>query len=68
MSLDDKWIMGLGIWDNIESTSSLLKESNKILAESYWYNLGAKMLEYEVCKVIFVRTTLQMDKQSELYQ
>ena len=68
MSLDDKWIMGLGIWDNIESALELLKESNGSSTESYWYELGAKMPKYEVCKSIFMSTALQLDKQIDLYQ
>ena len=67
-SLDGKLIMGLGIWDNVESASALLKESNGSPAEPYWYGLGAKMIKYEVCRVSFVSTAPQLDKQTDLYQ
>jgi len=55
-SVDGKRIMGLGIWDSIQSASALLGESNGSPAEPYWYGLGAKSVKYEVCQVVFVST------------
>eukprot|EP01018_Ginkgo_biloba_P029872 Gb_06986 [translate_table: standard] len=53
-SIDGKRIIGLGIWDSIESASALLEKSTGSPAEAYWKGLGAKMLRYEVCKVVHV--------------
>lgn len=61
-SVDGKRIIGLGIWDNIQSASAVLKEANGSPAEPYWYSLGAKKLKYEVCQVVFVSTAPQLEK------
>lgn len=66
-SLDGKRIMGLGIWDNIQSASAPLKESSRSPAEPYWYGLGAKRLKYAVGQVVFVSTTPQLDQESDAY-
>jgi len=66
-SVEGKRIIGLGIWDNIESASAVLKESNGSPAEPYWYGLGAKTLKYEVCKVVFISTAPQLNKQNDAY-
>lgn len=64
-SLDGKRIMGLGIWDNLDSASALLKESNGSPAEPYRYGLGAKTLKYEVCQVAFVSNSSSADADGE---
>eukprot|EP01018_Ginkgo_biloba_P029871 Gb_06987 [translate_table: standard] len=46
-SIDGKRIIGLGIWDSIESASALLEKSTGSPGEAYWKGLGAKMLKYE---------------------
>eukprot|EP01018_Ginkgo_biloba_P029870 Gb_06988 [translate_table: standard] len=53
-SIDGKRIIGLGIWDSIESASALLEKSTGSPGEAYWKGLGAKMLKYEVCMVVHV--------------
>jgi hypothetical protein len=66
-SVEENGIIGLGIWNNIESASTVQKESNGIPAEPYWYGLGAKMLKYKVCKVVFVSTTSKLNKQYDAH-
>eukprot|EP01018_Ginkgo_biloba_P029868 Gb_06967 [translate_table: standard] len=53
-SIDCKRIFGLGIWDTVESASAILDESKGSFGEVYWKDLGAEMLTYEVCQVVYV--------------
>jgi len=67
-SVEGKRIIGLGIWDNIEAASVVLKQSNGSPGEPYWSGLGAKTLKYEVCKVVLVSTAPRLNKQNDAYQ
>ncbi|KAH9314413.1 hypothetical protein KI387_023040 [Taxus chinensis] len=45
-SLNGKQIIGLAIWDSIESASALIKYPHTSLALPYWKELGVKELKY----------------------
>ncbi|KAH9314419.1 hypothetical protein KI387_023046, partial [Taxus chinensis] len=45
-SLDGKQIVGLGVWDGIESASALLKHPDKSPGLTYWKDMAEKKLEY----------------------
>ena len=53
-SLDGAQIIGLGVWDSVESASVLGKHPNTNPALPFWKGLGAKKLKYHVCQVVYV--------------
>jgi len=56
-SLDGKQIIGLGVWDSIESASVLVNKDDDPSVNpwvSFWRSLGAKKLKYHVCQVVYV--------------
>ncbi|KAH9314418.1 hypothetical protein KI387_023045 [Taxus chinensis] len=56
-SLDGKQIVGLGVWDGIESASALLKHPDKSPGLTYWKDMAEKKLKYHVCQVVYVSST-----------
>jgi hypothetical protein len=53
-SLDGTQIVGLGVWDSVESASVLEKYPNTNPALPFWKGLGAKKLKYHICQVVYV--------------
>lgn len=56
-SLDGKQIIGLGVWDSVESASVLANNDDNPNANpwvAFWKSLGAKKLKYHVCQVVYV--------------
>eukprot|EP00253_Pinus_taeda_P010944 PITA_10944 len=53
-SLDGMKIIGLGVWDGLESASFLQDNPNANPALPFWKDLGAKKLSYEICEVVYV--------------
>jgi hypothetical protein len=53
-SLDGKEIIGLGVWDSIESASVLEKHPKTNPSLPFWKELGAKKLKYHVCQVVYI--------------
>ncbi|GLJ14445.1 hypothetical protein SUGI_0233570 [Cryptomeria japonica] len=51
---DGKQIIGLGVWDRVESALALEKYPHRNPALPYWKDMGAKKLEYNVCQVVYV--------------
>ncbi|KAH9314414.1 hypothetical protein KI387_023041 [Taxus chinensis] len=49
-SLDGKQIIGLGVWDGIESASVLVKHPDKSPGLTYWKDMVEKELKYHVCQ------------------
>ncbi|XP_057866993.2 uncharacterized protein LOC131074390 [Cryptomeria japonica] len=56
-SLDGKRIIGLGVWDNIQSALSMVKYPENNPALPYWKEAGAKQLKYHVCQVVYATET-----------
>ncbi|XP_057866991.1 uncharacterized protein LOC131074387 [Cryptomeria japonica] len=56
-SLDGKQVIGLGVWDGIESASAMVKYPHTNPALPYWKEIGAKKLKYHVCQVVYVTST-----------
>lgn len=56
-SLDGKQVLGLGVWDSIESASFLVNNDDNPNVNPwivFWKSLGAKKLKYHVCQVVYV--------------
>eukprot|EP00253_Pinus_taeda_P011994 PITA_11994 len=56
-SLDGKQIIGLGVWDSVESASVLVNNDDNPNVNPwivFWKSLGAKKLKYDVCQVAYV--------------
>ncbi|GLJ14443.1 hypothetical protein SUGI_0233550 [Cryptomeria japonica] len=47
-------IIGLGVWDRVESALALEKYPHRNPALPYWKDMGAKKLEYNLCQVVYV--------------
>eukprot|EP00253_Pinus_taeda_P023147 PITA_23147 len=57
VSLDGKQIIGLGVWDSVESASVLVNRDDNPNVNPwivFWKCLGAKKLKYDVCQVAYV--------------
>lgn len=56
-SLDGRQIIGLGVWDSIESASVLVNSDDGPNANpwvAFWKSLGAKKLRSHICQVVYV--------------
>jgi hypothetical protein len=55
-SMDGRQIIGLGVWDSIESAAVLANtdDPNANPWVAFWKSLGAKKLQYHVCQVVYV--------------
>eukprot|EP01018_Ginkgo_biloba_P014904 Gb_38587 [translate_table: standard] len=53
-SLDGKRIIGLGVWESVESANAVRDHPNPTPAETFWKALGAKDLKFDVCQVVYV--------------
>eukprot|EP01018_Ginkgo_biloba_P014915 Gb_35782 [translate_table: standard] len=53
-SLDGKRIIGLGVWESVESAYAVRDHPNLTPAETFWKALGAKDLTFDVCQVVYV--------------
>lgn len=53
-SLDGTQIIGLGVWDSVESASVLEKHPKTNPALPFWKGLGAKKLKFHVWQVAYV--------------
>eukprot|EP00253_Pinus_taeda_P024349 PITA_24349 len=53
-SMDGTKIIGLGVWDSVETASFLEKNPDSNPALPFWKDLGAKKLKYHVCQVVYV--------------
>eukprot|EP00253_Pinus_taeda_P008406 PITA_08406 len=56
VSLDGKQIIGLGVWDSVESASVLVNKDDNPNVDPwivFWKSLGAKKLKYDVCQVAY---------------
>ncbi|XP_057866996.2 uncharacterized protein LOC131855751 [Cryptomeria japonica] len=56
-SLDGKRIIGLAVWDSIQSALAMIKYPDKNPALPYWKGAGATKLEYHVCQVVYATDT-----------
>ncbi|GLJ14459.1 hypothetical protein SUGI_0233780 [Cryptomeria japonica] len=57
-SLDGKRIIGLGVWNNIQSALAMVKYPETNPALPYWKEGGAKQLKYHVCQVVYATQTV----------
>lgn len=55
-SMDGRHIIGLGVWDSIESASVVANNDDRNANPwvAFWKSLGAKKLKYHVCQVVYV--------------
>ncbi|XP_057866992.2 uncharacterized protein LOC131074389 [Cryptomeria japonica] len=56
-SLDGKRIIGLAVWDSIQSALAMLKYPDNNPALPFWKGAGAKQLKYHVCQVVYATDT-----------